>query len=418
MNIKLPAFITDLKMFHIFMLGIISGMPFSILYTTLIAWMKDYNLDLAIITTFAIARLPYSLKMFWSPVVDYFTVPFLAKFGRRKSWMLLSSFVIFTTLYAISKMTPGDNINAIRILAILIGFMAATYDISYDAMRIEMLNDNEQGLGAATAVLGYRLGALITGAGALYLSELYSWEQTIFFVAMLFLIAIIFTLCVKEQEAKKRIINESLSSKINNFVIMPFKDVMNRKGAILFLTAIVLYKMGEAMLAFVSLPFLMEIGYSKTQISVLAKSFGIIATIAGSFCGGIVIHRIGIVKGMISCGILQAITNLLYIWLHHQSIDNHHLMITVLADNFTGGMGSTALVAFISSLCNKQFTATQYALFTSLSTLMNNTLSTQTGTLINYIGWDYFFALTAILELPALVLLLCLGTRYFSKTDY
>jgi PAT family beta-lactamase induction signal transducer AmpG len=412
MTIKLPEFFKDYRLFQIFVLGIISGMPFAILYTTLVAFMKDYEIDLSIITTFAIARLPYSLKVFWSPVVDYFAVPLLSKFGRRKSWMVLSSIIICCILVTISTVNPVESVVTLRYLAITLGVMAATYDINYDALRIEMLSDAKQGLGAAITTMGYRIGSLITGGGALYIADrTESWETTFIFMAGMFAIGILFTMTVREDAAQTPDTSQSLKAKICQFAITPFVDILSRQGAALILLAIVLYKLGEALLGFVVLPFCMELGYSKGQIGVLMKGFGFIATSCGAFVGGVLVYKIGNIRGLICCGILQAVSNLMYLWLHYQPVSHTALLTTVVTDNFTGGMGSTALVAYLSILCNKNYTATQYAALSSLAALMNNTITTQSGKLIQYVGWDNFFYMTALLEIPSLILLFYIGRR-------
>lgn len=410
MIIKRPAFLRDYRIFQIFILGIISGMPFAVLYTSLIAWLKDHSIELSIITTFAIARLPYSLKIFWSPIVDHIALPFLSRFGRRKSWMILSVCSTACILFLISGINPDTSLTSLRYLAILLGIMAATYDISYDALRIEMLSDEEQGVGAATAVLGYRVGAFITGAGALYIADVTAnWSLTFIIVSALFIVGLFIILTVKEISIASIIANTSLRQKIYELVIAPFRDFLSRDKAIIVCLAIVLYKMGEAMLGFVSVPFYMELGYSKAQIGVLVKGFGVIATMLGAYAGGMVVYKLGNIKGMIICGILQAIANLMYMWLHYQDVSNSSLMVTIAIDNFTGGMGSTALVAYLSMLCNRRYTATQYALLSSLSTIMNSTISSQSGSLIKMIGWDDFFITTVLLEIPSLLLLLYLG---------
>ena len=407
--IRLPSFLKDYRLFQVFILGVISGMPFAILYTSLVAWLKDNTIDIAIITTFAVARLPYSLKALWAPVVDYISVPLLSAFGRRKSWMLLTSTIIAAALTMISFFDPSDSISVIRFLAIIIGIMAATYDINCDALRIDILGTLEQGIGAANAVLGYRVGALITGAGALYIADITNnWALTLRMLACVFILGIVFILTVKEARINNAVVG-TLKEKIKRLVIAPFYDILSRKGALIICLAIVCYKMGEAMLGFVALPFYMELGYTKEQIAGIVKGFGLCATITGGYVGGLLAYRLGNVKNLIVCGILQAVSNLMYVWLHYQSVENSSLLVAVSIDNFTGGMGSTAIVAYLSSLCNKRYTATQYAILSSMSTFVNSTFSSQSGTLIKMIGWDQFFVMTVLLEIPALLLLLYIG---------
>ncbi len=407
---KLPIWLKDYRFFQIFILALFSGMPFSILYTSLIVWMQDYGVELATITTFAIARTPYSAKVFWSPALDYFNIPFLARLGRRKSWMILSLGILSFALLAISFLNPSDDINFMRFIALVIGIMAATYDMSFDAFRITILSEDEQAIGAATAVLAWRLGAFITGAGALFVigKNIENWNLAFRVMAILFALAVCFIFTIKEAVIIREITG-SFADKINEFVIVPFSDILSRKGAVLILASIVCYKMGEALLGFVSVPFYKEMGYSNDQIAVLVKSYGLIAILMGTYVGGIVIYKFGDIRGMIICGILQSVSNLMYLWLHYAPVANSSLLITVSIDNFTGGMGSTALIGYLSALCNKNYSATQYALLSSLATLINSTLSATSGSLIASIGWDNFFIMTVLLEIPALILLIYVG---------
>lgn len=407
---KIPIWLKDYRFFQIFILGLFSGMPFSILYTSLVAWLKDYGVELAVVTTFAIARIPYSAKVFWSPALDYFNIPLLSKFGRRKSWMIISLGLLGSALFLISYLHPLGDITSMRYLALVIGVMAATYDMSFDAFRITILNEDEQALGAATAVLAWRLGAFITGAGALFLigSNIENWHLVFRGMSLLFILGVCFVFTVKEITTFKKITG-SFASQINEFIIKPFADILTRKGAVLILASIVCYKMGEALLGFVSMPFYKEMGYSNQQIAVLVKSYGLIATLVGTYIGGVVIYKLGNIRGMIICGVLQSLSNLMYLWLHYAPVLDSSLLITVSIDNFTGGMGSTALIGYLSALCNKNYSATQYALLSSLATLINSTLSATSGSLIASIGWDNFFIMTVLLEIPALILLLYVG---------
>jgi len=400
---------TNYALFEIFILGILSGLPFSILYTSLVMMMKDLGVPLAMVTGLAIARIPYSLKFLWAPFIDGVRIPFLEKLGRRKSWMIVVTALKILVLWFIIEVASVESYRTVQMLAILFGFLAATYDIAYDAWRIERVGPEMQAINAAIAVFGYRMGALITAGGVLYLVGVTgSWNKTLMIIIGLFFIGMLFILTVPDKgldQAKKTSFN------IKENVIEPFKDFLGRPMAISILITIVLYKAGEAMLGFVSTPFYQDLGFSKQEIASVVKVFGVVATTLGTIAGGLVSYRLGAIRGLLVCGIVQMISNLTFIWLNAQGPQLHALFVTVAVDNFTGGMGAAALVGYLGMLCNRQYTATQYALLSSATTLVNNTLTAYSGSLVEYLGWNQFFIFTVILSLPALAMLLYLGRR-------
>ncbi len=407
----IPKIFKDYRLFEIFVLGVISGMPLAILYTSLIAWLKDSNVDIAIITTFAVARLSYSLKVFWSPLVDYFKVPLLKKFGHRKGWLIICSSLISVVLFAMSNIFPDKSLTILYFLTIMLGFLSATFDINVDALRIDKFDQDTQGIASATAVLGYRLGMLVTGAGALYFAEVTNWSATFMAMSVIFIIATIFIMTVSEKEIVREKINIFCFVSLFKMVFNPFKEFFIRKYAVTILLAVIFFKLGDAMLGVVSMPFYMELGYSKGQIALIIKFYGLFATLVGSFAGGIVVYRLGNFKGLIITGILQSLTHFAFIWLNHQQPSSEALLIAIIIENFACSMGTTSLIGYISNLCNKQYSASQYALLSSSASLFNNTVTVYGGSLVKMLGWDNFFILTIILSLPSLVILFYLDKK-------
>ncbi|WP_342267481.1 AmpG family muropeptide MFS transporter [Candidatus Tisiphia endosymbiont of Empis tessellata] len=402
----------DYRLFEILVLGAISGMPLAILFTSLVAWLKDSNIDIAIITTFAVARLSYSLKVFWSPLVDYFNIPLLKKFGHRKSWLILCTILISLVLFTMSTILPNESLTLLYFLTICLGFLSATFDISVDALRIDKFDQETQAIASATAVLGYRLGMLITGAGALYFAEATSdWSATFVSMSIIFVVATIFIITVNEPTLLRENVDILSLLSLTKIVINPFKDFFVRKYAVTILLAVIFFKLGDAMLAVVSMLFYMELGYTKGQIALITKFYGVLATVAGSFAGGIVVYRLGNFRGLIITGIIQSITHFAFIWLNHQPVSSESLFIAITIENFASAMGMTALVGYISILCNKQYSASQYALLSSSSTLFNNTVTIYGGSLVKMLGWDNFFILTIILALPGLIILFYLNKK-------
>ncbi|BDU60521.1 MFS transporter [Candidatus Rickettsia kotlanii] len=403
----------DYRLFEVFILGIVSGMPLVIIFSTLAVWLKESGIDIAVITTFAVARLSYSLKVFWSPLVDNFKIPFLSRWGHRKSWLILCSSLMALVLIAMSKENPKVSLTSFYFLTILLGFLSSTFDIAVDALRIDKFDQETQSIASATAVFGYRIGMLITGAGALYLAEITgnNWPLTFCVIGIIFVVATIFIITVNEKELVREEINIiSITSWIST-VINPFKDFFKREFAATILLAVIFFKLGDAMLGAIASPFYIELGYTKGEIAIIAKLYGLIATLVGGFVGGIVMYRVGNFKGLIITGIAQSLTHFAFIWLNHQPPSFAALLIAITVENFAAAMGATALVGYIGNLCNKKYSATQYALLSSASSLCNNTVTIYAGKLVNMMGWDSFFLFTIILALPALFILMYLNKK-------
>jgi PAT family beta-lactamase induction signal transducer AmpG len=311
-----------------------------------------------------------------------------------------------------SSVSPDKSLTLLYFLTICLGFLSATFDISVDALRIDKFDQETQGIASATAVLGYRLGMLITGAGALYFAEITDdWRAVFIAMSIIFIIATIFIITVSEKDLVREKINIFSCHSLMKIIFNPFKDFFTRKYALTILLAIIFFKLGDAMLAVVSIPFYMELGYTKGQIALISKFYGLIATLCGSFAGGIVIYRLGVFKGLIITGIVQSLTHFTFIWLNHQEATLGALLIAITIENLAAAMGSTALVGYISNLCNKQYSASQYALLSASATLFNNSVTVYGGSLVAKLGWDNFFILTIILALPGLIILCYLDKK-------
>ena len=397
---SLLSIFTNYALFEIFILGIVSGMPFSILYTSLLLMLRETGFDLSTATGIAFALMPYSLKFLWAPLVDGFRVPFFSKFGRRKSWMIFTIILNIATLLSLDYVSSFNNFQYIFILAVVYCIIAATYDIAYDAWRIERVSPEEIALSGAIAIFGYRMGALLTSAGVLfivYYTE--DWHLTMQIIAGIFALGALFAVTVPDHGGggiKKRKFG------LRDNVIDPFKNFFTRPLAMHILLAIILYKAGEAMVSFVTMPFYLELGFTKIQVGTVMKLYGMIASIVGAIAGGVVCMRLGYIRGLMICGVLQMVCNLMFIWMHAQGPVLSALLVTVSIDNFSGGMGSAALVGYLGYLCDKQYTATQYALLSSATTLINHSLVAYSGTIVENFGWDNFFMFSVVFSLPAL----------------
>ncbi|GAB4164452.1 MAG: MFS transporter [Rickettsiaceae bacterium] len=414
---NLIKILTDYKQFQIFILGAFSGIPLFIIYSTLAAWLTKSNVDLAVITTFAFARVFYSLKVFWSPLIDQVKLPFIHRLGRRKSWMCLISAVIAFIIFGYSRLDPSQSIAEIYILTVLLGCASATLDIVIDAFRIDTIEKDRLAVAAANAVFGYRIGGLIAGAGAFYVAEDYGWQFVFLVISILYVLGVLFMLTLKEPVIEQENFNPIDLKSWKVAVIDPFVDFFKRDSSIIILLAIIFYKLGDAMLGVVATPFYIKLGFSLKEIAAITKIFGLGATIFGAYVGGVVMYRYGTIKGLIICGIAQSITNLAFVWLNHQGHDTNALMIAIAIENVAAGMGDAALVGYLSYLCNKRFSATQYALLSSSSGLFSHTIVGFGGSVVKIIGWDNYFIMTVLLAVPGLALLLYLKKKLGAVTE-
>lgn len=410
---RISTIFKDRRLAEVFVLGIFSGLPLSVLFNTIPAWLSDANVGLELITTFAVARLSYSLKPLWAPAVDYFKVPGLHRLGRRKSWLIVCAAAISLVLFAMGRQAPGQFLSPLYFLAIALGFFSATYDIVFDGFRVEKFEPEEQGLAAVSVTYGYRVGIIIASAGALSLAHFTdSWPITFTVLSLIYSSAMLFILLAREEEIEREKVDDFSLNTIIRLVINPFKDFLKRDGALIILLTVILFKLGDTFLGIVSMPFYFELGFNKLQIGGIVKGWGLGATLLGTAAGGFLVYRLGVFKALILTGIIQSVNNLAFVWLHHQGADLIALAVAIFVENFGGAMGSAAMVAYLSMLCNKKYSATQYALFASSSSLINNTIVTKGGVLARYLGWDAYFILTVLLGLPAIALLTYLNARF------
>lgn len=385
------------KMLIVLVLGFLSGLPLLLTGSTLQAWMKDEQVDLATIGLFAIVGLPYSCKFLWAPVLDRY-VPL--RLGRRRSWMLIAQVALVATLAALGLTQPSQAPWTVAAVAVLVTFCSASQDIVLDAYRREFLLDHELGLGSALYINGYRLGMLVAGAWALWLADQMLWRYVYAIMAAVMALGVVITLCVPEPAEHVR-----APTSLREAVLEPFREYFRRTDPWLILAFILLYKLGDTMASAMTTPFILELGFSKTAYAAIGKSFGLFATILGGLVGGAVLFRLGIVRSLWIFGVLQALSTLGFAGLTHTGTSLAALAAVVAFENLTSGMGTSAYAAYMASLTNRRFTATQYALLTSLMGLPRVLASAPTGYMAQAVGWQGFFVLCTLIALPGLLLL-------------
>jgi PAT family beta-lactamase induction signal transducer AmpG len=390
-------------------MGFASGLPLALTGSTLSIWLAEEHLSLATIGLFAGVGLAYTLKFLWAPAADWLVLPLLTRgLGRRRGWALAIEAALALALVALGRSDPARAPLIVAALAVLVAFLSASQDIVIDAFRIELLSDREQGAGAAATQMGYRVGIVASTAGALYLATFFGWPRAYAIMAALLSVGAFAVLAMREPSAPARSPGRDWFAEA---VLAPFADILTRQAAWAILVFVVLYKFGDALAGVMSNPFYVILGFSKIEIANVAKAFGIAASIAGVLAGGGIVYRLGVMPALMACGILQMMSNLMYIVQLWAGPDVAVLALTIAVENFTGGMASAAFVAYLSGLCSPAFTATQYALLSALAATSRTVLAASGGWLAQTLGWAPFFALATAACLPGLALLAWLMRR-------
>jgi MFS transporter, PAT family, beta-lactamase induction signal transducer AmpG len=387
----------SLRMLMMLLTGYSAGFPLLLIGSTLQAWMTNEGVDLTAIGLVSLLSLPYVGKFLWAPLLDRYQLPFL---GRRRGWMFIFQLLIILSIFALSLTNPRTEIYLFCTWAFLIALFSASQDIVLDAYRREILPDEELGLGSSLYVNGYRLAMLVSGAFALFLADQISWESVYKWLAILMAPSLVFTLF-----APRETHHIEIPSNLKVAVIGPLKDFFSRPGAWIVLLFILLYKAGDSMASNMTTPFILDIGYSKTDIATVAKTFGMIATIAGGVIGGVMMLRYNMKSSLIIFGILQGVSTLGFAVLPSLENSIASLALVIAFENLASGMGTAAYSAYMASLTNKQFTATQYALLTALMGIPRVILASPTGWMSKVMGWESFFILCTLVAVPGILLL-------------
>lgn len=414
-------------------LGFSAGLPYFLIFGTLSAWLRQEEVERAAITYFSWVGILFSFKFVWAPIIDRAPLPQLTKaLGRRRSWMLAGQIGILTALVGIALSNPATQLAYVAMLCVFLAFSSATQDISMDAYRIEAVPPNMQGAMAATYQLGYRLGMIVSGAGALYIAASNGWRIAYLTMAALVFVGVITVLVIQEptpprneaaDEREKKLAN-SLSSGLGGqghalihwvsaAVISPFVDFFSRMGrvGIAILGFIAVYKLSDVVLGIIANVFYIDLGFTLSQIASVTKVFGVVMTMIGAVVGGMAVSRYGIMRPVLAGAVLIATTNLLFASLALVGADLAFLTLTISADNFTQGFAGAAFIAYMSSLTNTAYTATQYALFSSIILLPGKLIGGLSGTIVDVTGYFPFFVFASAMGIPAIALSIFLMLR-------
>lgn len=381
----------------VLLLGISSGIPFALTGSTLQAWMKSENVDLTTIGLFSLVGMPYALKFLWSPLLDRYVPPFL---GRRRGWIMLSQLFLILAITGMSFIQPAHAAGLMALMSVIVAFFSASQDIVIDAYRTDLLLKDEVGPGASVTTLGYRFGMIISGAIALYLSEYLSWHTVYLLMAASLLIGLIANFYAPEPQVPVKPPKTLLEA-----VVKPFMSFLEKKGAYEILAFLVLYKLDAVIATALMTPFMMDMGFSRADIASVTKVFGLIATLVGTMLGGAGMVKFGLKRSLWIFGLAQGVSGLSFMFL---SIVGHSfpMMVTAIAaENICSGMGTAAYTGFMMSICDKRYTATQYALLTSIMALTRILGGAPTGWMAKSLGWEWYFIVSVFAMIPGLLVL-------------
>jgi PAT family beta-lactamase induction signal transducer AmpG len=387
------------KMAILLLFGFSSGLPFYLTSKTLQAWMTTAHVDLATIGFFSLVTLPYSLKFVWAPVMDRYIPPFL---GRRRGWVLITQILLLLSIAAMALHDPARGLQMLAINAIAITFFSASQDISLDAYRTDVLQDREMGAGAAVFVLGYRIAMISTGALAFFLADRIQWPAVYAVLSTLLVVGIATTFIAPEP-----VLSDAPPRTLFEAVVLPFADFFQRVGprAVLVLLFIVVYKYSDSLAGSMTTPFLLQAGFSQSEVGAVFLGVGVLATIAGVVVGGAMIGKVGINRALWIFVVFQGLSNLTYYGLSLSGKNHAFMVAAIVTENFGLGLVSAVMTAYIMEMCNKRFTATQFALLSSLMAASRDILVAPAGKLVESTGWPGFFLITVAMAIPPLVLL-------------
>jgi PAT family beta-lactamase induction signal transducer AmpG len=422
-------------------LGFSAGLPLLLVFGTLSAWLREAGVDRSTIGHVSWVATLYALKFARAPLVDRLPVPPLTRLlGQRRGWMLLAQLGIITGLLLMSLNDPGEGLALLVAAALLVAFASATQDIVIDAWRIEAVEVEIQGAMAATYQMGYRIGMIMAGAGALYLAEFLSWHAAYALMAASMAVGILTTLIIPEPERRidravigqeervVRFIERSahlperwrrVGAWFVGAVVCPFTEFFARNGrfALVILAFIAVFRLSDITMGVMANPFYIDMGYTKADIASVTKVFGLVMTMVGAALGGVLVARFGVQRMLLTAAVLVAATNLVFAWLATQEADLSYLALVVSADNLSGGLAGSVFIAYLSGLANRAYTATQYALFSSIMLLPAKFLGGFSGDVVDATSYVFFFSYAAVLGLPAILLALYLMHARIPRAD-
>jgi PAT family beta-lactamase induction signal transducer AmpG len=404
------------RLLAVLFMGFSSGLPLPLTLGTLSFWLAQSGVSRTAIGLFALIGIPYNFKFLWAPLIDRLPVPVLTRLlGRRRSWALVLQAALAAAILALGFTDPKIDAATTALVAVIVAFLSASQDIVIDAYRIELLTPEQQGAGAAATQWGYRFGMIAASAGALYASAFGGWHFAYTVMAALMGVGMVTVWLTREPEVPVvPAVGRGIAGAIEwlrTAVWAPLADFFGREMWVAILLFVVLYKFGDALAGVMANPLYVSLGFTASEVAAISKVFGVFMTLVGVALGGVAVARWGLFPSLLVCGVLQNVSTLMYAALATAGHDNTMLAVSIALENVTGGLGSAAFVAYLSRLCNLRFTATQYALLSSLATVGRTMLAASGGYLADKLDWVLFFTLATFAGLPGLLVLLWLMRR-------
>ncbi len=393
------------------LLGFSSGLPILMTLSTLTYWLSTLGVEKSAIGLASLLGMPYLLKFIWAPLLDLFQLPILGKLGRRKGWIVFFQVIIAIIFLLLAMIDPKESPYLLGVLIFSLAFASASQDIVIDAYRIDALDEETQAYGASSYLFMYRIAMLLMGAGVLALSDIYSWSLIFKGIAVMVALITLFTLLIPEKapEATESVAIKAYSNPFKRF-IEGFEQFFKRDYALLFLLLVICYKLPDAVSGVMATPFYHEMGYTGTQIGAISKVYGLVATLLGAFLAAAIINLLGLYRSLIVSAVLIGVTNLGYL-LIIVSPNLTMLIIALSAENFISGFSSALFIMFLGLLCDRNASATQYALLSALATFGLRVLGGASGFMVEGLGWTNFFIVTAVLFVPSLILIVILKSQ-------
>jgi PAT family beta-lactamase induction signal transducer AmpG len=408
-NVK-PSFrdlISNPSLLVMLFMGIACGFPLALTASTLKTWIATHGISMKEVGAFAFISIPYSIKFLWSPFIDGIRLPILyQKLGQRRSWLFLIQSLMVIAIFLLAQSEPDSSLLYCAVIATIVAFLSASQDIVVDAYRIEKLPVNLQSMGVTMYIYGYRIGLYISGAALLIIAGYSNWHYAYYVGGIIMALALLVTIFSSEPTHKDQKALKGYHEHLTKMIIEPFKNFTQTSGWLYLLLFIILFKLGDAVAGNLTQPFLIKTGFSLPEIALIVKTYGLPSTLLGTFMGGVVVHRYGLIHSLIFAAIIQMLSNGMFILQDYIGHNNLMLITTITIENVCSGIGDVVFVGYISSLCNLNFAATQYALLSSFATIGRNFISGTLGFVVDDYGWTMFFIVSMIAALPGLLMIL------------
>jgi PAT family beta-lactamase induction signal transducer AmpG len=404
MSHSLASRLANRRLLSVMFMGFASGLPLALTASTLQAWFTQANVNLLTIGALSLVGIPYTLKFLWAPMLDYFNLP---RFGKRQGWVILSQLLLAAALFTIAHMQPSSEVLLMGMVAVVIAFLSATQDIAIDAYRTDVLTPDERGLGASYTIFTYRIAVLISGGLALVFADYLGWKATYELMSALMLLSVVPTIFAPRPV-------EMLASSHNVFqtAVSAVRDLVQHDNFVLLIFFIMFYKFGDALALQLFTNFLLHgLGFTLTEVGLAYKIVSFVATISGAFIGGLLLSRFELYRSLLWFGLAQAFSNLMFVWLAIVGKSFALMTASIFVENFCSGLSTAALFAFMMSLCNSRYSATQYALLSAIASLGRVLLGPFSAHFVQSYGWTTFFFWAFLLSFPGLIFLILLRNK-------